>query len=422
MRFVYWRLQKAIKRPHYGWIVLIGAFFIFACDSISERLMPFLIPSMEAELSMSHGAIGGVVSGYFVTFAVMNIVWGILADRVGPRKCILIGQALMISGLFGMGFTDSFWNSFLFYVLCGAGAAAQVIGAVAISSRWFVINKRGKANGILMSAVGVVVLTLGLVIPFILADLSWRWSWWIFAAVITIISILCSCFLVDDPAGKGLEPIGAYKDAASGAPAENNNPKIKGPSVKDILRRSVTWNMASIFFTWGIGYVIFATFGVTYLYEIGWPVKDAAEVFAIWGALSIPSPILWGILADRMAKKHVLLILLSIQAMGMLIFLGGNQLTAYVGAAAIGFTYLGVFVTMASAIGDYYEPKVIGTAFGIITACCGVGFAVGSVIRGHIADKSGTLHTAFLFGLAALASAFILTLTLKKPPKYSVTG
>lgn len=413
--------MKVTKQPHYGWIILIVAFFAFACDSISERLIPFLIPSMEAELNLSHGLTGNIVAAYFIAFAIMNIVWGILADRIGLRRCILIGQALIITGLSCMGFAHSFIASLLFYLLCGAGAAAQVIAAVALISRWFGGARRGKAIGILMSAVGVTVLVMGLVVPVISVNLSWRWNWWIFAAVVTIISIFCWRLLVNNPREKSLAPIGANKEEFSMPQREEiqGGPKqIESKvTIKDIMKRGTTWNLAGIFFVWGIGYITFATFGVAYLQEVGWAAKEAARVFAIWGALSIPGPIIWGILADRLTKKYVLLIAIAIQAIGMFIFLGNNPVAHYAGAAMIGFAYVGIPVTIAAAIADYYKPTVIGTTFGLIVGINAAGLAVGPAVAGYLADMTRTLNTAILFGLGVLILSFILTLALKKPPK-----
>jgi sugar phosphate permease len=412
------RLGQIIKKPHYGWVTLAATFFVFSCDSISERLIPYLIPSMEAELNLSHGPMGNIVAAYFVAFATMNPVWGILADKIGPRRVILIGQALIITGLTGMGFIQSFTAGLSLYMLCGIGAASQVIAAVALASRWFVTSRRGRANGILMSAVGVTVLTMGFVVPLILADYSWRWSWWLFAIVVTAISIFCWHLLVDNPEEKDLTPIGTDEKETPPPREENKGnpePEESRVTIKDIMKRRITWNLAGIFFVWAIGYVVFATFGVAYLEEVGWAAKEASRVFATWGALSIPSAIVWGIFADRLIKKHVFLIMIAIQATGMFVFLGDSPLAHYAGASMIGFTYMGIFVTMASALGDYYEPKIIGTVFGVITGICGAGLAVGPAIGGHLADTTGTLHTAFLFGLGALVLSFILTLTLKKP-------
>jgi len=110
--------------------------------------------------------------------------------------------------------------------------------------------------------------------------------------------------------------------------------------------------------------------------------------------------------------------MLAIQAVGMFVFLGSNPLAPYAGASMIGFTVIGIFVTMASAIGDYYEPAVIGTAFGLITGITVAGLAAGPAISGHLADMTGTLNTAILFGLGALVVSFILVLVLKKPSKH----
>lgn len=413
------RLWRVIKQPHYGWIVLFGGFLVFTCDGICERLYLYVLPSMGAELNLSYGPMGNIAAASYIAFAIMTPVWGILADRIGPRKCILIGQAIIIVGLSGMGFAHSFLASLSFFILCGTGAAAQIIAAVVLTSRWFGDARRGRANGILMSATGAITLVMGLVVPVILVNLSWRWSWWIFAVVVTVISIICWRLLVDNPREKGLAPIGADKEEVLPREDAKESPgQIESKvTIKDIMKRRITWNLAGIFFAWGIGYVIFATFGVAYLQEVGWAAQPAARVFAIWGALGIPGAIIWGIFADRLTKKYVLMIMLAIQAVGMFIFLGSNPLAPYAGASMIGFTVIGIFVTMASAIGDYYEPAVIGTAFGLITGITVAGVAAGPAISGHLADMTGTLNTAFLFGLGALVVSFILALVLKKPSK-----
>lgn len=418
------RLWKVTKQHHYGWVVVIGAFLALACDGIGERLYPYVLPSIKAELNLSHGLMGSISAAYFIAYAIMTPVWGIMADRIGPRRCMLVGQAIIIIGLSGMGFAQSFIASLLFYLLCGVGAAAQFVPAVTLISRWFGETRRGRVIGILMSVFGVITLALGLVVPVILVNLSWRWSWWIFAAVVPVMSIICWRLLVDNPSEKGLAPIGANNKELSVSDRED----IKGSpgqieskvTIKDIMKRGITWNLAGIFFAWGIGFIIFVTFGVAYLQEVGWSVKAAARVFAIFGALSIPGPIIWGIFADRLTKKYVFLIALAIQAIAVFVFLDSNPVARYVGAAIMGFTYFAIPVIMGATIADYYKPAVTGTTFGLITGITGIGLAIGLAVGGHLADITGTLNTAILFGLGALVLSFILTLALKKPPKRTV--
>ena len=82
------------KRFHYGWVIVAAAFLCYFGWSISRNLYPYLIPTIEAELNLTHEPMGIIASSYFVAYTIMTFVWGILADRIGPRRCMLIGMVI----------------------------------------------------------------------------------------------------------------------------------------------------------------------------------------------------------------------------------------------------------------------------------------------------------------------------------------
>jgi sugar phosphate permease len=411
--------MKVANRFHYGWVIVIGAFLGHMGWATSRYLYPYVLPTMEAELNLSHVSMGSITSAYFIAYTIMTFVWGILADRIGPRKCMLIGQAIILIGLSSMGFMSSLTVGYLSYFLCGVGAAGQIIPIVRLLSDWFGGARRGTAIGIVFGGGNIMIVVLGFVVPMVLLSSSWRWTWWLCAALILIVIVICWFLLVDTPTKKGLAPIGANKEESSWSQHVNGDPKQIEPkvTVKDILKRGTVWNFAGVYITYGIGYVIFMTFAVAYLEEVGWGFKSAAGVFATYGALSIPGPMICGIVADRLTKKYLLAMLAALQAIGMLIFLGGSTVGIYVGAAAAGFAAPSIPTVMAASMADHYEPAVIGTTFGFITLVFGVGSMIGPTLGGAIGDTTGTLMTAILLAVGVSILSFVLALVLKKPPK-----
>lgn len=416
-------LWKSNRWFHYNWAIIAGACLAYACDAVSERSYPYVLPNMGSELGLSHGQMGQITAYYFITYAIMALVWGIIADRIGHRKCIIIGQVIVAAGLFCMGFVNSSISGLLCYSMCAAGVAAQFVCTVALVSHWFEETKRGKVIGVMMAIFGIVTLALGFVTPLILGSLSWRWVWWI-AVSIPVTSIVFWHFLVPDPSAKDFILRRVEKEGSSVYPREGKNRSQRQKEskliLKDIMMRKTTWNLVSIYFTWALGFGCFMTFGVAYLQEVGWSVMVAARVFAIWGALSIPGPIVWGILADRLNKKNILMIVLMAQAIALYFFLNFGLVSRYAGASIFGFAQPGTAVILASAIGDYYEPTVIGTAWGLLNLTVGIGLALGPAVGGYLADITGTLNTTILFGLGAIALSLILTLILKKPSQDTV--
>ena len=405
---------------HYGWVTVIGAFLAYTCWGISRHLFPYVLPTMEAELNLAHEPMGNIASVYFVAYTIMSFVWGTIADKIGPRRCMLIGQVSILVGLTGMGFMSSLTTGFLFYFLCGAGAAGQSVPIVRLLSDWFGGARRGTAIGIAMAGAGVLTAVLGVAVPIILASYSWRWGWWIGAAFVLIVAVVCWFLLVDTPGRRGLAPIGTNNkelSASSIGHIKESEPIAPKVTIRHILKRGTVWNLGGIYFIHGITYSIFMTFAVAYLEEIGWGVKAAAGVLATWGALQIVGPIIWGIAADRLTKKYLLAITLALGVIGLFIFLGGSTVGGYVGAAIIGFGTVGIPTIMAASMADYYEPTTVGTTFGFITLIFGIGAIIGPTTGGALGDATGTLGTAILLSLGAVIVAFVLALVLKRPPK-----
>ncbi len=413
--------MKVTNRFHYGWVIVIVSFLGMMGWAMGRTLYPYILPTMEAELNLTHVSMGSISSAYFIAYTIMTFVWGIITDRIGPRKCILIGMGITLLGLSGMGFISSLTVGWVSYALCGVGTAGLVIPIVRLVSDWFGGVRRGMALGITMAGVGVATLGLGFAIPMILASYSWRWSWWIGAAFILVIAVISWFLLVDTPTKKGLVPIGAnMKDlSASGRQVTKENPGQIAPKVtiKDILQRGTIWNLAGIYLTYSMGEVIFMTFAVAYLQEIGWGIKAAAGVFATWAAVSISGSIISGILADYLTKKYLLAILAALMGAGMLIFLSGSTTGYYVGAAMVGFVAPGLPTVMAASMADYYEPRVIGTTFGLVTLSLGIGGIIGPTLGGALGDTTGTLSTAILLASGISVLSFALALALKRPAK-----
>ena len=412
--------MKIAGRFHYGWIVVIGAFLSYLCWGISRNLYPFLVPSIEADLNLSHEPMGVIASSYFFAYTIMTFVWGIIADKIGPRRCMLSGMVIIAIGLTCMGFMSSATTGALFYFFCGVGAAGISVPVVPLVSRWFSGTRRGLAFGMIIAGNGTVLGILGLVVPVILSNYSWRWSWWISAAFVITVAVIARFVLADDPRKRGLAPVGTNSGGISVLGGEIKTEPVPVEhrlTIFTILRRGTVWNLAGIFFTWAFSYAIFMTFAVAYLEEIGWAPRAAAGALATWGAIAIPAPIIWGFIADRVAKKYLLMAALLLQAAGLFVFLSGGTAGGYLGAAIIGFGSIAIPLLMKASMADYCEPVIIGTTFGLITLFFGVGSIIAPALGGLIADATGALRTAILVGFGSLASSFVLSLILRKPPK-----
>ena len=105
------------------WLIALAAFLSVSSGSlISFNMVPYL--HEEVHLSMSQAA--GVLS-LSTVFALANLVWGYVADKLTPRRCMIgtmLGAAGTVLLLVGV---DSLFSAYVFGILWGIVSSSQVL-------------------------------------------------------------------------------------------------------------------------------------------------------------------------------------------------------------------------------------------------------------------------------------------------------
>jgi ACS family glucarate transporter-like MFS transporter len=156
---------------------------------------------MQEDLDISNTAMGFVFGSFTLAYGLFQVPTGHWGDRFGSRK-VLAGMVwiwsllTMITGLAG-GLVMLLSVRFLF----GAGEAGALPNAIKSVERWFPIDGRGRAMGIVLMA----ALLGGAVSPVVAEELIQRVGWrWAFVAL-GVPGILWGTWFYswyrDDPAG-----------------------------------------------------------------------------------------------------------------------------------------------------------------------------------------------------------------------------
>jgi MFS family permease len=147
---------------------------------------------------------------------------------------------------------------------------------------------------------------------------------------------------------------------------------------------------------WGLFPLFFAAHGLP-LDQIG---VLAAIYPAVWGIGQIGA----GALSDRWGRKGLIVAGMEIQAAGIgLILLTRGFGPWAVGAGLLGLGTALVYPTLLAAIGDVAAPASRATAVGVYRLWRDLGYAVGAVLAGIVADRLGL--AAAIAGVAGLTAA-----------------
>jgi MFS family permease len=74
-------------------------------------------------------------------YAFAQIPVGMLIDRFGPRKLLMVGALVMAAGQVLLGFTESYWVALGARVLIGSGDATAFLSVMRILPYWFPLKK-----------------------------------------------------------------------------------------------------------------------------------------------------------------------------------------------------------------------------------------------------------------------------------------
>jgi EmrB/QacA subfamily drug resistance transporter len=153
------------------------------------------IPTMEKDFDTNINTIQWVVNAYALTFGVMIVTGGRLADMFGRKRAFFLGTAIFasMSALGGAAQTET-WLIFT-RVVMGIGGALMWPAILGMTFELLPSDKAGLAGGIILGAAGLGN-AIGPLIGGVLTDtLSWRWIFFL-NVPIAAFAVLVTYFLV----------------------------------------------------------------------------------------------------------------------------------------------------------------------------------------------------------------------------------
>jgi MFS family permease len=148
---------------------------------------------------------------------------------------------------------------------------------------------------------------------------------------------------------------------------------------------------------WGLFPLYFAARGLS-LAEIGLLIAVAP---AVWGV----GQLFTGGLSDRWGRKWFIAGGQTLEAIGLVVIAFGDSVTVWaIGSALFGAGTAMAYPTLIAAIGDVAHPRWRGAAVGVYRLWRDLGFAIGAITAGVLADIAG-IRTAIIViaGITALS-------------------
>lgn len=157
------------------WALVVGFFMIL----VDTTIVSVANPAIMAGLGTDIDAVIWVTSAYLLTYAAPLLVTGRLGDRFGPKPVYLTGLVVFTLASLACGLAGSIGVLIAARAVQGLGAALMTPQTMAVITRMFPPNSRGKAMSLWGAVAGVATL-VGPILGGVLVDgLGWEWIFFV---------------------------------------------------------------------------------------------------------------------------------------------------------------------------------------------------------------------------------------------------
>jgi MFS family permease len=388
-------------------LVLVNA-FVGAMVGMERSILPALA---ETEFGLAaHTAMLSFIVVFGISKALTNYLAGRLSDAYG-RKAILVGGwvlAVPVPFLL-MWAPDWHWilaaNLFL-GISQGLTWSTTVIMKIDLAGP----EKRGTAMGINECAGYFAVAAAAWATGWIAANYGLRPQPFYLGVAFVALGLLSSALLVR-------ETIHHVRAEASQPCTASLPPPMSQRTI--FIRTSFTdHDLSSISqagmvnnlndgMAWGLFPVLFAAAGMS-LPQIG---ALAAIYPMVWGICQLGT----GILSDRIGRKHLITLGMWLQAAGIAVVAVSRQFTGFaLGSVLLGLGTAMVYPTLLAAIGDVVHPSYRASTVGVYRLWRDLGYAIGALLAGLIADAWGLTSAVFTVAALTFASGVIVAFRMRE--------
>ena len=413
------------------WIVLTGGILALWGHGYHSYGFSALFKPIATELGFGRAAtsipasIGRLEGGFEAPLT------GWATDRFGPKWVVLFGVALIGISLICMGFIESLWSFYIVWgILLGTGINVGLSLPIGVAiTNWFV-KKRGIALGIRMvfsGLSGVVVLPL---IAWMINVYGWRFTCVIGGIVMLLVGLPMVWFFLQQrrPEYYGLLPDGAIAEEKVTDQTKMIRKGVKyAAEVEELeytfrqaLRTPSFWLLITANACHSLVGPAISIHGIPFLTDMGIDSLSAAGMMAMMIGASLPTRFFGGLLADRVAKKHLRLLLggaYLLQTIGFSVYLLNQTLPMiYVWFIIYGIGMGIGYGLMMPIRARYFGRKAFGSIAGasrmLMTP---IGIAT-PIYLGWVYDTSGSYISAFTV-ITILLGVSTLLAFLVVPPK-----
>ena len=381
-------------------VLLCGAFIVTLSMGIRHGFGLWLQP-----ITMDRG---WTRETFAFALAIQNLAWGLagpvagmLADRYGAFRVLIVGSLLYAVGLVGMALASS--------GLAFTGSAGLLIGMAQSGTTYAVVygviarnvapEKRSWAMGVAAAA--------GSFGQFLMVPVeNWLISGWGWQNALLVLGCLALAIM---PLAFGLrEP----------AQAATGHRQSVGSALREAFGyRSFNLLMAG-YFVCGFQVVFIGVHMPSYLKDKGLGPEVATIALALIGLFNVFGTYTAGALGNRLAKRHILASIYALRGVAIVLFLLAplTPWSVYIFASVMGLLWLSTVPPTNAIVAQIFGVQYMSMLGGFVFLSHQIGSFLGVWLGGKLYDTTGSYDVVWWLAVGLSVFAVLINLPVRETP------
>ncbi|MDR9800045.1 MFS transporter [Bacillus paralicheniformis] len=406
------------KKSNVRWVVAFMMWAAIAINYIDRTVLSAAAPYITEEFNLTAGQMGIIMSGFFWSYALLQLPSGWAADKYGQKKTLGFAVVWWSVATALTGLATGFKSLLGLRVALGVGEAAAYPSNAGIAAKWFPKKERATVAGIFDSGSkfgGAVAMPL---IAWMIAVFDWKLTFLLIGLVGVVWGIVWMIFFKENPADHKRVNEAELAHIREGKAHMEETGGGQPLKWYQLFKYRNIWAMCIGFFMINYNSYFFITWLPTYLVkERGMDLIEMGIMASLPLLTAMVVEVGAGWMSDRIYAKGKL----SLTAVRKLFLIIGLAMASCIGFAAFADSAILAVILLcvaksgttvaASQVwalpGDVAPKNMTSMVAGIQNTVSNMGGVVGPIITGFIVGATGSFVPALLFSAALIVIAIL---------------
>ncbi|HSV34829.1 MAG TPA: MFS transporter [Ramlibacter sp.] len=396
-------LSSATPKLSMAQVLACGAGIVTLSMGIRHGFGLWLLPITQAQ--------GWTRETFAFAIAIQNLSWGVfgifagmLADRFGAFRVLVIGAGLYAAGLAGMALSpDALLFTLTAGILIGAAQAGTTYAVIyGVIGRQIDPARRSWAMGVAAAAGSFGQFLMVPVEGFLISDFGWQQA----------LLALSLCVLLIAPLALGMREPGF----AGGMAPQRDQTILQ--ALREAFKYPSFQLLMAGYFVCGFQVVFIGVHMPSYLKDKGLSPQVASYALALIGLFNVFGTYIAGTLGQKLARRKILAAIYLGRAAAIAVFLWAplTPMSVYVFSCVMGLLWLSTVPPTNATIAQIFGVAHLSMLGGFVFFSHQIGSFMGVWLGGLLYDRTGSYDIVWYVAIALGVFAAIVNLPVREAP------